>query len=208
MSIFDLFKQIETTKAQPMTPPTFILVGLGNPGREYEKTRHNAGFCALDYFAGTIGASVDRAKFSALVGVGRIGDISALLMKPTTFMNLSGKAIAEAANFYKIPPERILVLHDEISFAPGVIRIRKKGSAGGHNGLKSIIASLGSENFPRIKIGVGQKPHPDYDLADWVLGTPPEEDRAAIAARYPDIAVAVRLIAEGKTEEAMNRYPK
>ncbi|HBJ19022.1 MAG TPA: aminoacyl-tRNA hydrolase [Clostridiales bacterium] len=207
MSIFDLFKQIETQKPQPTTPPTFMIVGLGNPGEEYKKTRHNAGFCALDALAASLGVSVDRAKFSALVGTANLAGETALLMKPLTFMNLSGKAVAEAANFYKIPPERILVLHDEISFAPGVIRIRKKGSAGGHNGLKSIIASLGSENFPRIKIGVGQKPHPDYDLADWVLGTPPEEDRAAIAARHPDIISATRLIAEGKIEEAMNRYP-
>lgn len=208
MSIFDLFKQIETQKPESLSPPTFLLVGLGNPGEEYARSRHNVGFCALDFLAAKLSATVDRAKFSALTGTARIGGNTVLLMKPMTYMNLSGKAVAEAASFYKIPPERILVLHDEISFAPGVIRIRKKGSAGGHNGLKSIIASLGSEDFPRIKIGVGQKPHPDYDLADWVLGTPGAEDRAAIAARFPDIADAVSLMLDGKTEEAMNRYPR
>ena len=208
MSIFDLFKQIETQKPTPSAPPSFLLVGLGNPGEEYRNTRHNVGFLALDYFAREIGSTVDRAKFSALVGTASVAGTTLLLMKPTTYMNLSGRAVAEAASFYKIPPERILVLHDEISFAPGILRIRKKGSAGGHNGLKSIIASLGSENFPRIKIGVGQKPHPEYDLADWVLGTPPESDRAAIAARLPDIAEAVRMIIAGNIEEAMNRYPR
>lgn len=208
MSIFDLFKQIETQKQTPNSPPSFMLVGLGNPGEEYRNTRHNAGFFALDFFAKEVGATVERAKFSALVGTATLSGTTLLLMKPQTYMNLSGRAVAEAASFYKIPPERILVLHDEISFAPGVLRIRKKGSAGGHNGLKSIIASLGSEDFPRIKIGVGQKPRPDYDLADWVLGTPPEADRAAIAARLPDIVAAIRLIVAGNTEEAMNRYPR
>lgn len=208
MSIFDLFKQIETQKQTQNSPPSFMLVGLGNPGEEYRNTRHNAGFFALDFFAKEVGATVERAKFSALVGTATLSGTTLLLMKPQTYMNLSGRAVAEAASFYKIPPERILVLHDEISFAPGVLRIRKKGSAGGHNGLKSIIASLGSEDFPRIKIGVGQKPRPDYDLADWVLGTPPEADRAAIAARLPDIVAAIRLIVAGNTEEAMNRYPR
>lgn len=208
MSIFDLFRQIETQKEAPVSVPDFLIAGLGNPGTEYEKTRHNAGFMAIDAFAARQHAAIDRVRFSALTGVCRIGEHSVLLMKPTTFMNLSGKAIAEAASFYKIPPERIIVLHDEISFAPGVLRIRRKGSAGGHNGLKSIIASLGSEAFPRVKIGVGQKPRPDYDLASWVLGRLPEADLSLITARFPDIADALLLLLNGRVEEAMNKYPK
>ena len=187
---------------------TWLIAGLGNPGREYEKTRHNTGFLALDQLAKALGVRVNKPKFKGEVGMCDYKGKRLVLLKPQTYMNASGLSVEPCAHFYKIPPERILVLHDEISFAPGVIRIRKKGSAGGHNGLKSIIASLGSEDFPRIKIGVGQKPHPDYDLADWVLGTPGAEDRAAIAARFPDIADAVSLMLDGKTEEAMNRYPR
>ena len=187
---------------------TWLIAGLGNPGREYEKTRHNTGFLALDQLAKALGVRVNKPKFKGELGICDYKGKRLVLLKPQTYMNASGLSVEPCAHFYKIPPERILVLHDEISFAPGVIRIRKKGSAGGHNGLKSIIASLGSEDFPRIKIGVGQKPHPDYDLADWVLGTPGAEDRAAIAARFPDIADAVSLMLDGKTEEAMNRYPR
>lgn len=208
MSIFDLFKQIESKKEAPMSAPEFLIVGLGNPGKEYEETRHNAGFMAIDAFAARHHAVIDRARFSALTGICRIGERTVLLMKPMTMMNLSGKAVAEAASFYKIPPEKVFILHDEISFAPGVLRIRRKGSAGGHNGLKSIIASLGSEAFPRVKIGVGQKPHPEYDLASWVLGRLPEADRTAIAARFPDVDAALLLLLDGRIEEAMNKYPK
>ena len=129
-------------------------------------------------------------------------------MKPTTYMNNSGVAVAEAASFYKIPPESVVVLHDEISFEPGKMRLRRKGSAGGHNGLKSIIAHLGSENFPRIKIGVGQKPNPEYDLADWVLGRMPEADAKLLSARLGDIEDSVRLILEGKIDDAMSKYSK
>jgi len=160
MSIFDLFRQIEK-KEETSAPVSFMIVGLGNPGDKYRETRHNVGFVAVDHLAEGLGIKLDRAKFHALVGEGRIGDVRVLFMKPETYMNNSGVAVGEAASFYKLPPERILVLHDEISFEPGVIRIRRKGSAGGHNGLKSIIASLGSEDFPRIKIGVGKKPSPD-----------------------------------------------
>lgn len=204
-NIFDLFKKIE--KKEDKTPITHIVVGLGNPGAQYAKTRHNAGFLAIDYIAGKCSVSVDRAKFHALVGECRIGEVRALLMKPETFMNNSGTAIAEAAAFYKIPAENIVVLHDEISFDPGIFRIRRKGSAGGHNGLKSIIAHVG-EDFPRIKIGVGKKPTPDYDLVDWVLGVFPKSDMELLATRYDDIYLSVRLILEGKIDEAMNRYSK
>jgi PTH1 family peptidyl-tRNA hydrolase len=206
-NIFDLFKKIEKTKNEP-APITHIIVGLGNPGAKYENTRHNAGFIAIDAIAKAHGIAINRQKFHALVGEGTIGGARVLLMKPETFMNSSGVAIREAALFSKITAENIIVLHDEISFDPGIIRIRRKGSAGGHNGLKSIIAEVGSQDFPRIKIGVGQKPHPDYDLVDWVLGRFTSDDRARIAERIPDITEAVELIIAGKIDEAMNRYSK
>ena len=205
-NIFDLFKKIE--KKESTAPITHIVVGLGNIGAAYAKTRHNIGFVALDHIATALGASVSRVKFNATVGEAVIGGARVLLMKPSTLMNASGIAIKEAADFYKIPPERIIVLHDEISFDPGVIRIRRKGSAGGHNGLKSIIKCLSSEEFPRIKIGVGQKPSPDYDLADWVLGKLPEEDSRTIAARLDDIKCATELMIKGEIDAAMGRYPR
>ena len=205
-NIFDLFKKIET-KADT-TPVSFIIAGLGNPGAQYEKTRHNVGFVAIDYIAEKLGVRIDRAKFHSLVAEAKIGNARVLLMKPQTFMNNSGVAIGEAAAFYKITPDRVLILHDEISFEPGMVRIRRKGSAGGHNGLKSIIAHLASEDFPRVKIGVGKKPTPDYDLADWVLGKLPKDHSDAIAARHDDILDASRLIADGKIDDAMQKYSK
>ena len=205
-NIFDLFKKIE--KKEDPTPVSFIIAGLGNPGREYEKTRHNAGFLAIDYIADKLGVRIDRLKFHSLVTEAKLGGTKLLLMKPQTYMNNSGTAIAEAASFYKIPPERVLVLHDEISFDPGIIRIRRRGSAGGHNGLKSIIAHVGSEEFPRIKIGVGKKPNPEYDLADWVLGKLSEDDTKALSVRYEDVRVACELIASGKIDDAMQRFSK
>ena len=206
--IFDLFKQIGSKSPEKQAPVSAIVVGLGNPGKEYEKTRHNAGFMAIDALASATGAVIDRARFSALVGECSIGAHRVLLMKPETFMNSSGDAIAAAATFYKIPPERVIVLCDDISFAPGRIRIRRRGSAGGHNGLKSIIARLGSEDFPRVKIGVGEKPSAEYPLVDWVLGKFPEPDLAALASRFADIRDAVSLILDDKTDLAMNRYSK
>lgn len=205
-NIFDLFKKIE--KKADTTPVSFIIAGLGNPGAQYEKTRHNIGFVAIDYIAEKLGVRIDRAKFHALTAETKIGEVRVLLMKPQTFMNNSGVAIGEAASFYKIPPERVLILHDEISFEPGMIRIRRKGSAGGHNGLKSIIAHLASEDFPRVKIGVGKKPSPEYDLADWVLGKLPKDHSDTIDAKREDILGAARLIAEGKIDDAMQRYSK
>ena len=205
-NIFDLFKKIE--KQTDTTPVSFIIAGLGNPGAQYAKTRHNVGFVAIDYIAEKLGVRIDRAKFHSLVAEARIGGVRVLLMKPETYMNNSGVAIGEAATFYKIPPERVLVLHDEISFEPGLMRIRRKGSAGGHNGLKSIIAHLSSEEFPRVKIGVGKKPTPEYDLADWVLGKMPKEANDAFEARLEDIFGATRLITEGKIDDAMQRYSK
>lgn len=185
-----------------------MVVGLGNPGQKYAKTRHNVGFIAIDYIADALGVKIDRAKYHALVCEADIGGVRVLLMKPETFMNNSGVAVGEAARFYKIPPEKVLVLHDEISFEPGAMRIRRKGSAGGHNGLKSIIEALGSDAFPRIKIGVGKKPTPEYDLADWVLGQMPREAEAAIAQRHADIKAATELILLGKIDDAMGKYSK
>lgn len=205
-SIFDLFKKIE--KKEEKTPITHIVAGLGNPGAEYAKTRHNAGFLAIDSIAERCGVKIDRLKFRALTAEANIGGVRVLLMKPQTFMNSSGEAIGEASAFYKIPAENIIVLHDEISFNPGIIRIRRKGSAGGHNGLKSIISHISSDAFPRIKIGVGQKPSTDTDLVSWVLGKFSEEDVKNISARYEDIYSSVELTVNGKIDEAMNKYSK
>lgn len=205
-NIFDLFKQIE--KKPETAQITYIVAGLGNIGKQYEKTRHNAGFLAIDYIAEKHGAKINRVKFHSTVAEVNIAGKRVLLMKPTTLMNNSGVAIGEAAAFYKIPPEQVIVLHDEISFDPGIIRIRRKGSAGGHNGLKSIIAHLSSEEFPRLKIGVGKKPTPEYDLADWVLGKMPEVDQKAIADRFADISGAVEDIIAGNIDTAMNKYSK
>jgi PTH1 family peptidyl-tRNA hydrolase len=205
-NIFDLFKKIE--KKADTTPVSFIIAGLGNPGQQYQKTRHNVGFVAVDYIAAKLGVKIDRVKFHSLVAEAKIGEVRVLLMKPETYMNNSGVAIGEAAAFYKIPAERVLVLHDEISFDPGLMRIRRKGSAGGHNGLKSIIAHLSSEDFPRVKIGVGKKPTPEYDLADWVLGKLPKDDSDRIEARLDDIYAAAQLIAGGDIDGAMQKYSK
>jgi len=205
-SIFDLFKKIE--QKPESGPVSFIIVGLGNIGKQYELTRHNAGFLAIDHIAEKYGAKIDRLKFHATVGEANIGGVRVLLMKPTTLMNNSGVAVGEAAAFYKIPPERVLVLHDEISFDAGIIRIRRKGSAGGHNGLKSIIAHLPGDTFPRIKIGIGKKPNPEYDLASFVLGKMPECDLKALKGRFDDIASAAEMIVKSDIDGAMARYSK
>ena len=206
-NIFDLFKKIESPGAVKLKI-THIVAGLGNPGAKYEATRHNAGYMAVDAIAQKAAVKINRAKFHSLVGECELGGVGVLLMKPETFMNNSGVAIAEAASFYKIPPENIIVLHDEISFDPGVMRIRRKGSAGGHNGLKSIIEHLGSDAFPRIKIGIGKKPSPDYDLADFVLGKFSAEDKKKLEEQHPAVIAAAELMLSGKIEEAMNKYSK
>ena len=154
----------------------FLIVGLGNPGRKYDKTRHNAGFRAVEALASRLSCPIDRGKFQGLVGSCSYEGLRMVLLMPQTYMNLSGAAVAQAARFYKLPPERVIVICDDISLEPGRLRVRADGSAGGHNGLKSIIAQLGTQSFPRVKIGVGAKPHPDYDLADWVLGRFGSED--------------------------------
>lgn len=205
-SIFDLFKKIE--KKESTLPITHIVAGLGNPGSEYIKTRHNAGFIAIDYIAERCGVKIDRAKFRALTAEAEISGVRVLLMKPQTFMNSSGEAIAEAARFYKIAPENVIILHDEISFEPGIMRIRRKGSAGGHNGLKSIIAHLGADSFPRIKIGVGTKPTPEYDLVSWVLGKFPDDAMKKITAQLDSVFSAVDLMIHGKIDDAMCKYSR
>ena len=205
-NIFDLFKKIE--KAESHAPIEYIIAGLGNIGKQYERTRHNAGFLAIDAIASALGVVIDRVKFHSTVAEAAVSGKRVLLMKPTTLMNNSGVAIGDAAAFYKIPPERVIVLVDDISLSPGVIRIRRKGSAGGHNGLKSIIAHLASDEFPRIKIGVGQKPTLEYDLVDWVLGVFSADDMAKISARYSDIKSGVFDMVSGNIDGAMNKYSK
>lgn len=184
----------------------YLIVGLGNPGRQYENTRHNAGFIALDYIADELGVKINRIKFKSTVGEASISGKRCLLMKPSTFMNLSGQAVTEAMRFYKIPPQKVIVLSDDISLDVGVIRIRRKGSDGGQNGLKNIIYLSGSDGFPRVKIGIGKKPHPDYDLKDWVLSRFSDKDQKLVADRLPDVKGAVELIVDGDIDKAMNLY--
>lgn len=203
-SIFDLFKKIE--KKEDSTPITHIIVGLGNPGEKYTYTRHNAGFLAIDYLLNKYSVSCDRLKFNALIGEIKLGGIRALLMKPQTFMNLSGTAIKQACDFYKIPPENVIVLSDDASFDIGKLRIRKSGSAGGHNGLKSIIECLGTDAFPRVKLGVGQKPSPEYDIADWVLARIPKESEKTFLKLLDYIPSILELMLTGNTEKAMCDY--
>ena len=183
----------------------WLVAGLGNPEPRYDGTRHNAGFEALDELAKRWSISINRSKFQGLYGSGTVDGRKVVLLKPLTYMNLSGDSIAAAASFFKIPPQRVLVLCDDIAQAPGKIRIRRQGSAGGHNGLKSIIARLGSQEFPRIRIGVGEKPSPDADLANWVLGHFSPEDKKAVEGRSGHIGDAARLIFDGSTEQAMSR---
>ena len=184
----------------------WLIVGLGNPGEKYENTRHNVGFQVIDELAERQGKPVQRLKFKALTGLLTIGGEKALVMKPVTYMNLSGEAVRPAADFYKLPPERILVISDDVALAAGRLRIRARGSAGGHNGLKSIIQHLGTDQFPRIRVGVGEKPHPDYDLADWVLGRPQGEDKKAIDAAVKRAADAVECILTQGLERGMGKF--
>ena len=208
MSIFDVFAKLESQRAEKesSTKIEFIIAGLGNPGKQYENTRHNAGFLAVDTLLEKYGARLDKAKFHALVGEAVIGGKRVLIMKPETFMNSSGEAIGEAARFYKIPPENVIVISDDITLPVGKMRIRRKGSHGGHNGLKSIEAHLSSSAYPRIKIGVGEKPHPDYDLVDWVLGKFSKEDLENLKKVRDNTAVALSFLVEGKFEEAMCKF--
>ncbi len=200
--MFNLLSQ----KQRPAGPVDFLIVGLGNPGREYENTRHNAGFMAVDRIAGKMGVKIDRLKFQSLCAEGTLAGRRVLLLKPSTFMNLSGQAVREAASFYKIPMEKTLVFMDDISLEPGRVRIRRKGSDGGHNGIKNIIYLTGSDQFPRVKIGVGAKPHPDYDLAKWVLSRFSADERKALDGVLDHAADMAGLILSGRMDEAMNVY--
>ena len=185
---------------------TWLIVGLGNPGKEYETTRHNAGFRALDILAGKLGCRVDKLKYQGLYGQTTYQGKKLLLLKPQTYMNLSGRSILQLSAYFSIPPQRIIVLFDDISLPPGRLRVRGEGSAGGHNGIKSIIQELGSQEFPRVKIGVGAKPHPDFDLADWVLSHfTAQEDKALQPALERAAEAALAIIDHGIYETA-NRY--
>ena len=184
-----------------------VIVGLGNPGKKYENTRHNIGFAAIDYIAEKEGININTGKHKALVGSGYIDGVKVLLVKPQTFMNLSGESLRPIMDFYKLEPEDFLVIFDDIDLDVGRIRIRRKGSAGGHNGIKSIISHLGSREFPRIKIGVGAKP-PGYDLADYVLGHFSKADQEILQERFEDVYDAVKLIVGDDITEAMNRHNK
>lgn len=206
VSIEEAFSMFRFSPRPAAGPVDFIIAGLGNPGREYEGTRHNAGFMALDRLAESRGAPVKRVKFKGLVGDCLLGDRRVLLLKPGTFMNLSGQSVTEAMAFYKIPPERTLILFDDINLPPGRLRVRRKGSDGGHNGMKNIIYLSGSDQFPRIKIGVGQKPHPDYNLADWVLSRFSQPDLKELDAALDHACAAAELIVRGDTDRAMNLY--
>lgn len=237
-NIFDIFNRLEKERVtEEREPITYLIVGLGNPGRKYENTRHNTGFMAVDYIASRVGASIDRAKFNGLCGEASFKieyeikppkskkhrgentdatqedpsptprietkSVRALILKPQTLMNRSGISVSEAAAFYKVPAERIIVIYDDISLDVGKMRVRRKGSAGGHNGIKSINEFIGSENFPRIKMGVGQKPHPDYDLADWVLGAFSAGDLKELKLIFPTMYEGLLKMLVGDIDGAM-----
>ena len=187
-------------------PVEWLVVGLGNPGPKYDWTRHNMGFLVIDELAEREKIPVQKLKFKALTNTAVIGDQSVLLMKPTTYMNLSGGAVGEAARFYKIPPERILVISDDVALPQGKLRIRRSGSAGGHNGLKDIIAHLGGDGFPRIKVGVGGKPHPDSDMADWVLGKFTGQDKKVMEEAIKRAADAVETLLKSGVDQAMSKF--
>lgn len=184
----------------------WIVAFLGNPGLKYNGTRHNAGFMAADAMEKKLGVSINKMRFKALAQTADIGGKKVLLMKPQTFMNLSGDAIVQAANFYKVPPERVIVVSDETALPIGRLRIRRGGSAGGHNGLKSVIARLGTDQFPRIRLGVGDKPHPDYDMADWVLSAFKGQDAADMELVAKKAADAVECYITEGADRAMNRF--
>ncbi len=186
-------------------PVDFIVVGLGNPGSKYAETRHNVGFISIDHFINKY-KSREKIKFDSLSFIETVSGKKVLFLKPQTFMNDSGRAVYSAAKYYGVPAENIVVIFDDICLNPGQLRIRRNGSAGGHNGIKSIIEYLQSSEFPRIKIGVGAKPHPDYDLANWVLSKFPSADRKKIDALLPWVEECVDLIINGKIDDAMNKY--
>ena len=199
-----MFLKRKATPA-PSGSPEFMVVGLGNPGKEYEFTRHNAGFLTVDHIAAEENAEVKKLKYKALIGDTVIGGHRCLLIKPQTYMNNSGEAVREISQFYKIPPEKIIVIFDDISLPCGKLRIRRKGTDGGHNGIKSIIYHLNSDNFPRIKVGVGAKPHPDYNLADWVLSTFKKDEMEELKKAITKATEVLPLMLDGEIDKAMNK---
>lgn len=206
MSIFDLFKQISKDEEQVSGPVEYIIAGLGNQGLQYEGTRHNAGFIVMDAFAQKKGFEIKRMKFKSLCADVSVSGKHCVVLKPSTYMNNSGQAVSEAMNYYKLDIDHVIIVYDDISLEPGRLRIRRKGSDGGHNGIKSIIHLTGEDTFPRIKIGIGKKPHPKYDLADWVLGKFSGDDRAKIDEAAEKACEALELIVSGDIDEAMNKY--
>ncbi len=198
------FKKKTSSVSMPVSGPVeFIIAGLGNPGKEYELTRHNAGFLCLDVLCNRENFRTDRIKYKSLCADVMINGHRCLVMRPQTYMNNSGEAVKEAASFYKIPPERCIIIFDDIDISLGALRIKKKGSAGTHNGIKSIIAHLGSDNFPRIKIGVGNKPHPDYDLKDYVLGSFSKQEQTTLKATMEKACDAINFIVDGDIDTAL-----
>lgn len=202
MPVFDFFRR----NSAPQGAVSWVIAGLGNPGAKYERSRHNAGFLALDELAKSAGIRVDRLRFKALTGDGIVGGQRALLIKPQTFMNNSGEAIRDALNFYKIPPERLIVLFDDIALPCGRLRVRPKGTDGGHNGIKSVIYHTRSDQFPRVKIGVGSPSRADYEMVDWVLGSVSPEQREIYLAAIERAAKACEEIIRNGSESAMNIY--
>lgn len=184
----------------------YLVVGLGNPDRKYENTRHNTGWMALDYIAEKLDCRLNKIKYKSLIGTCEIGNAKVMLMKPTTYMNNSGQAVVEAMNFYKIPAENVIVIFDDISLNVGKMRIRSKGSDGGQKGMRSIINLSGSQAFPRIKIGIGTKPNPDWDLADWVLSKFTDKEMKDLEKMFENAYKAVELIIDGKMDRAMNLF--
>lgn len=201
--MFNRFKKNETVS---VGTPEFIVAGLGNPDKKYTLTRHNSGFLCVDMLSQKSGFSVTRLKFKSLIGETVINGHRCIVMKPQTYMNNSGEAIRECASFYKIPPEKVIIIYDDISLDVGKMRIRRKGTDGGHNGIKSIIYHLNSDNFPRIKLGVGKKPHPDFDLADWVLSSFKKDELAKLEPALENACKAVELIVGGDIDSAMNKF--
>ena len=206
MSIFDVFDRISQNSPAPGGKIEYVIAGLGNPGMEYDGSRHNAGFFTIDMLAQQLGTSISRLSFKGKTAEVTIEGRRCLLLKPTTFMNNSGEAIVQALEFYKIDVQNLIVVCDDISLDCGKLRIRRKGSHGGHNGLRSVCELTGRDDYPRIKMGVGKKPHPDYDLAKWVLGKFGKEDSEKMNESVKNACECIKLMVQGKTDEAMNKY--
>ena len=206
MSIFDVFDRISANSQNARGKIEYVIAGLGNPGLEYENTRHNAGFIVLDMLAKQCGEEINRMQFKGRTADVMLGDKRCLLLKPTTYMNNSGESIVQALEFYKLDVSSLIVVCDDISLDVGRLRIRRKGSHGGHNGLRSICELTGSDSYERIKMGVGKKPHPDYDLAKWVLGKFGKEDMEKLNTAAENACECIKLLVQGKTDQAMNKY--